>query len=371
MKQLYSFVFNEIKNLNLYFVSCIIALQILGLVSLYSATYGTDGENLFLFKRQLIWITFSWLTFFIISHSSVNLISKILWPLFWLQLIVLVLVLFFGKEIYNAKRWLDLGLFHYQASETLKFILTLLVAKEISKKPLRQPLNFKDLIKFCAWILPPVILVLKQPDLGTAGIILLMILTIFLFNGIERQTLISLFLIFLISVPLAWNFILKPYQKARITSFIKPGEDPQGTGYNVIQSKIAIGSGQFFGKGFKQGTQNKLQFLPERHTDFIFSVLSEEYGFTGSALTLILFFLIISFIFNLAGQTRDRLSCFFCIGIGSFLLWHIILNLAMTMGLFPVVGIPLPLLSYGGSHSLTTMSFLGLAGSIHKNKDLF
>ena len=371
MKHLYLFVFDEIKKINAYFFLCIIVLQTLGLISLYSAAYGTNGENLFLFKQQLIWLSLSWVVFFIFSYSPMALISRILWPLFWLQLVALILVLFFGKEVYNAKRWLDLGLFHYQASETLKLVLIFLVAKEISQKPLGQMLNFKDLIKFCVWTLPPVVLVLRQPDLGTAGIILLMIWTIFLFNGIDKKALISLFFVFLISVPITWNFILKPYQKERIISFIKPGEDPQGTGYNVIQSKIAIGSGQVFGKGFKQGTQNKLQFLPERHTDFIFSVLSEEYGFIGSALTLVLFFLIISFIFNLAGQTKDRLSCFLCIGIGSFLLWHTVLNLAMTMGLFPVVGIPLPLLSYGGSHLLTTMAFLGLAGSIHKNKDLF
>lgn len=364
-------IWDQIKKINLYFLLCIATLQILGLFSLYSVAYGTKGENLFLFKQQIIWISISWLVFFVVGFIRPYFISKILWPLFWINLVALVLVFFYGKEVYSAKRWLDLRLFHYQPSESLKFILTLLVANYLSQRHIGQVLNWKHLTKICVFVLPPVTLVFTQPDLGTAGIVLLMLFSLILFNGIEKKIFIGLFVAFLISMPLAWNFILQPYQKARITSFMTPGKDPQGTGYNVIQSKIAIGSGQLLGKGFKQGTQNKLQFLPERHTDFIFSVLSEEYGFIGSGLTLILFFLMIGFIFNLASLTRSRLSCYFCISSGIFLLWHTILNLAMTMGFFPIVGIPLPLLSYGGSHMLTTMAFLGLVASIHRTKDLF
>ena len=371
MKTLYLLFLDQIKKIGLSFLFCIVALQTLGLLSLYSAAYGAYGENLFLFKQQMVWILLGWIGFFIIYYSKVNFISKAIWPLFLINVLCLILIFFLGKEVYNAKRWLDLGLFHYQPSETLKFILTLLIAKQLSKKNLSRTLNFKNLIGLCALIFPPVVLVLFQPDLGTAGIILLMLSVLILFKGLEKKALISLFVLFLISTPIAWSFLLKPYQKSRITSFIKPGEDPQGTGYNVIQSKIAIGSGQIFGKGFKQGTQNKMQFLPERHTDFIFSVLSEEYGFLGSSLTLVLFFFMISFIFKMASQSRDRLSCYFCIGAGSFFLWHIVLNLAMTMGFFPVVGIPLPLYSYGGSHTLTAMAFLGLVASIHRTKDLF
>ena len=371
MKFLYPFFWSEIKKINFYFLFFILALQILGLVSLYSAAFGTDGSNLFLFKQQLIWLFLGWIGFFSICYSKFSLIFKVIWPLFFLNVAALILVLFLGKEVYSAKRWLDLGLFYFQPSETLKLILTLLITEKLSRRPLARVLDFKDLLKLAFLILPPVLLVFFQPDLGTAGIIFLLLSTLILFQGIEKRTLLGLCAVLLISSPLAWSFILKPYQKSRIISFIKPGADPQGTGYNVIQSKIAIGSGRIFGKGFKKGTQNKLQFLPERHTDFIFSVLSEEYGFMGSGLTLVLFFLMISSIFKLAGQTRDRLSCYSCIAVGSFFLWHIVLNLAMTMGFFPVVGIPLPLFSYGGSHTLTAMAFLGLAASIHRNKDLF
>lgn len=371
MKFLYTVFIEQIKKMNIYFLICIAVLQTMGLLSLYSASYGTDGSSIFLFKQQLSWLVLSWLVFLCICYSNINLISKSIWPLYLINVICLILVFFIGEEAYSAKRWLNLGIFYYQPSETLKLILILLTAKQLSQRQMGQVLQMTDLIKLCIFIIPPVLMVFIQPDLGTAGIILLMISTLILFAGIEKKIFISLILIFTISVPLAWTFILKPYQKSRITSFIKPGADPQGTGYNVIQSKIAIGSGQVFGKGFKKGTQNKLQFLPERHTDFIFSVLSEEYGFLGSSFTLVLFFLIISFIFNMARQSRNRLNCYFCIGIGAFFLWHVTLNTAMTMGLFPVVGIPLPLLSYGGSHIITSMAFLGLVASIYRNKDLF
>ena len=371
MKKFYLLFFNQTKKINLSFLLCILALQTLGLISLYSASYGTQGENLYLFKQQILWFLLGWLVFFFIYYSKMHFFSKMIWPLFFINFFALILIFFIGKEAHNTTRWLDFGVFHYQPSETLKFSLSLLIAKELSKENLNHSLNYKHLLKLCVLIFPPIILVFIQPDLGTAGVILLIISVLLLFRGIERKFLLTLFTVFIISSPLAWKFLLKPYQKSRITSFIKPGQDPQGTGYNVIQSKIAIGSGQLLGKGFRKGTQNKLQFLPERHTDFIFSVLSEEYGFFGSSLTLLLFFFLIFFIFNLASQSRDRLNCYFCISSGAFFLWHISLNLAMTMGLFPVVGIPLPLLSYGGSHTLTAMAFLGLTASAIKRKDLF
>jgi len=360
-------VFKHIKSLNGFFLLFILTLQGFGLLSIYSASY----ERLYLFKQQIIWILLSWLVFFILSQIKSSFISKTLWPFFWIHILALLLLFFVGKEVYNSKRWLDLGVFNYQPSETLKLALLLLTSKTIAQKPFGEPFYFINLLPFVAFIVPPLLLVLFQPDLGTAGILFIMTGSLILFQGVEKKTLFTFFILFTASLPLIWSFVLKPYQKSRVVSFIKPEKDPQGSGYNVIQSKIAIGSGQLFGKGFKQGTQNKLQFLPERHTDFIFSVLSEEYGFLGSFFILSLFFIMIAYIFNLARLSRDRLSCYFCLSAGFFLLWHVVLNLAMTMGLFPVVGAPLPLLSYGGSHLLTTMAFLGLCAGVHKDKDLF
>ena len=360
-------ILRGIKTFNWAFLLGILALQVIGLISIFSASF--ESSNVF--KQQIFWILLSWLAFFIVSYLKTSFISLVLWGAYGLNVLALILVFFVGKEVYQAQRWLDLGFFHYQPSETLKLVLLLLTAKKLSQRALGQNLSFLEILSFLLFILPPLALVLSQPDLGTAGITLISVVSLLLFNGIEKKSLLVFIIGFIVSLPLAWNFVLKPYQKARIQSFLQPGEDPQGRGYNVIQSKIAIGSGQIFGKGFRKGTQNNLQFLPERHTDFIFSVLSEEWGFLGSALTLSLFLGLILFIFYLAGQSRDRLSCYFCLSAGFFLFWHSFLNLAMVMGLFPVVGIPLPLVSYGGSQTLTVMIFLGITAGIYKEKNLF
>ena len=311
-----------------------------------------------------------WVLFFSLSYSTTRWIRLFIWPLFFINILCLILA-FLTSQQGDPKRWLDLGFFNYQPSETLKFILTLLLSTQLAKTALKSKLDFKNCFGLLILIGPPVLLVLFQPDLGTAGLILLIMAVLILFKGLKTEVLFFILVTSLISAPVFWHVLLKPYQKSRLVSFIKPGEDPKGTGYNIIQSKIAIGSGQIFGKGFKKGTQHNLEFLPERHTDFIFSVLSEEYGFLGSSLTLILFFLLLYLIFSLGSQCRDRLSAYLCVGTGAFLLWHIVLNVAMTMGIFPVVGIPLPFFSYGGSHTITLMAFLGLVASIHKQKDLF
>ncbi len=367
----YHFILNYFKKTGIAFLSLILILQIIGLLVLYSATHGAYIENVSLFRQQILWLSLGWMVFFIISNINYSLLSKLILPLYIFHIILLILIPFIGKEIFHAKRWIDLGLFNYQPSETLKFILVLLTAQQLSKRKLRTPLNLKDLLIYSTFIFIPILIILKQPDLGTAGIILLVIVVMILFNGVKKKIFLSLVIASLISLPIVWNFVLKPYQQSRITTLLQPRKDPRGSGYNIIQSKVAIGSGQFFGKGFGKGTQNRLQFLPERHTDFIFSVLSEEYGLFGSTLTLVLFFILISYMFKLASISRARLNCYFCIGAGSFFLWHVFLNVAMTMGLFPVMGAPLPLMSYGGSHTLTSMAFLGLIASVNRRKDFF
>ena len=370
MKRLYLLIWESLKKTGFGFLFCVLALQALGLSSLYSAAQSAAPAGFGLFHRQMLWLALGWAVFFIIQKGGIRFVAKIIKPLLFFNFIGLILLFVIGREIYGTKRWLDLGFFHWQPSETLKFTLTLWAAWFLSKRPFAKPLGFLDLAPLGLVALPLVGLVFYQPDLGTAGALCLMSATLVLFQGLERKALIALCLAVIAAAPVGWHF-LKPYQKSRIRAFIYPEEDPQGAGYSVIQSKIAIGSGQMTGKGWGAGSQNKLQFLPERHTDFIFSVLSEEYGFLGSSLILLLFFCLILSHFQLAGQTKDRLSCWFCLAGGVFFLWHAGLNLAMTMGAFPVVGIPLPLLSYGGSHTLTAMAFLGLKAGIHKTKDLF
>ena len=360
-----------LKKFDPFLVIVILILQSIGLLALYSATHEAYSENISLFTQQIIWIILSWIAFFIISYTNHSVIIKYIWSAYWFHIVILILTLVIGKEIFGTKRWIDLGFFNYQPSETLKIVLMVLVAKQLSLRKFQSPFNLQDLILFIGIISMPISLVLIQPDLGTSGMILLIVSIMILFNGIKKRLFMILMTLSLISLPMAWNFVLKPYQKERIVSFVDPEKNPRGSGYNVIQSKIAIGSGKIFGKGFKKGTQNRLQFLPERHTDFIFSVISEEYGLVGSTFTLALFFALIAYIFRLASLSRDRFSCYLCIGSGLFFLWHVTLNTAMTMGLFPVVGAPLPLLSYGGSHMITSMCFLGLVAHVYKKKRLF
>lgn len=370
MKKLYLLVWESLKKTGFGFLFCVLGLQVLGLSSLYSAAQSVGHVGFGLFHKQMLWIALGWVVFFVIQKGGIRFIVKIIKPLLVFNLIGLILLFVMGREIYGTKRWLDLSFFHWQPSETLKFTLTLWTAWFLSQRPFVKALGFVDLASLSLVVLPLVGLVFYQPDLGTAGVLCLMSATLVLFQGVQRKALITACLIIVAVVPVGWHF-LKPYQKSRIRAFIHPEEDPQGAGYSVIQSKIAIGSGQITGKGWGAGSQNKLKFLPERHTDFIFSVLSEEYGFLGSSLILLLFFFLILLHFQLAGQTQDRLSCWFCLAGGVFFLWHVGLNLAMTMGVFPVVGIPLPLLSYGGSHTLTAMAFLGLKSGIYKSKDWF
>ena len=365
------FIKDHFRKIRPDFLAAVFLLQIIGLFALYSATAGAYSSNSRLFYRQGLWLLAGWVVFFIIYGLHYRWLYKTRWILYGSHLIFLVLTLVFGKGDDAVNRWLDLGFVNYQPSETLKFVLVLIAAGLLSHRKFKQSLSLREFVGYGLIILLPVSLVVIQPDLGTAGLTLLITGSLILFNGIRRKVFIVASLCFLSSLPLAWHFMLEPYQKNRVISFVQPQKDSQGTGYNVIQSKIAIGSGRFYGKGFTKGTQHQLQFLPERHTDFIFSVISEEYGFFGSLITLGLFWILIFLILNSASTSKDRLGCYLCLGTGAFLFWHTFLNIAMTMGLFPVVGAPLPLISYGGSHILTTMAFLGLVASVNKRKEFF
>ena len=373
MKNLYFFLTKHFRRIDLQLIVLVSALQGMGLVTLYSATGGAYSSNEFLFTRQIVWLCLGWAGFFILYGIDYSLLKKAVWPLYFIHIALLLFVLFAGGggEGSQVNRWIRLGFFNYQPSEFLKFVLVALVAHRLSLREFKKPLSARQIMEYGALIAPPVILTAAQPDLGTAGIIVLTVASLILFNGVSKQSFLLILAVFCVSAPVAWNFVLKPYQKNRVTSFIHPEKDPRGSGYNIIQSKIAIGSGRLYGKGFSRGTQHQLQFLPERHTDFIFSVLSEEYGFLGSLGTLTLFLLIVFLMISYASFARERFGCYLCLGAGMFLFWHILLNLAMVMGLFPVTGSPLPLMSYGGSHTLTTMAFLGLTASVNKRKDLF
>ena len=253
----------------------------------------------------------------------------------------------------------------------MKFIMVLVLARILSQRESTKPLGLGELVFPLIMILIPFILTVKQPDLGTAGMILAVSGSILLFVGVKRSILIFMAITFVVAAPIVWNFGLREYQKNRVLTFLSPGRDPRGSGYNSIQSKIAVGSGKILGKGFRKGTQSQLEFLPERHTDFIFSVLSEEHGFIGSVTTLGLFVILYLMCIRIAMNARDKAGALIVVGAFAYMFWHVFVNMSMVIGLLPIVGVPMPLLSYGGSSMLSTMTGLGLVSSVAYRRYLF
>jgi rod shape determining protein RodA len=274
-------------------------------------------------------------------------------------MLLLVVVLFYGKTIGGSTRWLDLGPFTLQPSEPAKLGVILLRARYYARRAKPGGLGMRDLLPAVPIVGVPFVLIAIQPDLGTAGLIVLVAGSMTFFLKIERRTLISLIVLAMVSLPLGW-YMMEAYQKRRILMLFFPETDALGAGYHVLQSKIAVGSGMLAGKGYMEGTQNILSFLPEQHTDFIFSVLAEEFGFIGSASMLLLFLLLILFGLNIAHAARDAFGTILAVGITAMIFWQSIINVGMVLGLMPVVGMPLPLISYGGSSLVTVLLALGL-----------
>lgn len=360
------------KRLDLNFAFVILSLNLIGLINLYSATHGVHiDESTRLFWQQILWLFVGWVVFFTVTFVDYQFFARAAYALFVLNLLALLAVSFVGTTSLGAQRWLDLGFFRYQPSETMKLVLVVILAKFLSQVHRPNGLGYKDLLLPAAITSLPFGLTVVQPDLGTAMLLALICMGMLLFVRVRRGILISAGAIILIAAPLIWNFALKEYQKNRVLTFLSPGRDPRGTGYNSIQSKIAVGSGQILGKGFRKGTQSQLEFLPERHTDFIFSVLSEEHGFVGSVTTFGLFLVLYFMGLRIAAQARDKFGALLVVGVLSYLFLHMIINVGMVIGLLPIVGVPLPLLSYGGSSMLTTMLGLGLISSVAYRRYLF
>lgn len=361
-----------LKRLDFNFVVTILGLNIIGLIILYSATHGVHlTTTTRLFWQQFFWLIAGWSVFFTITVIDYQFFKRAAYVFYGFNLMALVAVMLFGRTFYGAQRWLDLGFFKYQPSETMKVMIVLVIAKILSTTKAPNGLGVKDLMKPLILTLIPVGLTIKQPDLGTGLLIFAISLSMVLFVKVKKSILIFALISGVIASPLVWSFGLKPYQKQRVLTFLTPGKDPRGTGYNSIQSKIAVGSGKVLGKGFRKGTQSQLEFLPERHTDFIFSVLSEEFGFIGSMSAFTLFIVLFISSLRIAQQAPDKFGALVIVGITALLFWHMFINIGMVIGILPIVGVPLPLLSYGGSSMLTTMGGLGLISGVAYRKYLF
>jgi rod shape determining protein RodA len=364
---------NFLSRIDLRLIGLIFTLNIIGLINLFSATHGPHSKEVeTLFIQQIVWLTAGWTIFFVMTFIDYVWINRVVWLMYIVNVGALVYVDFFGKIVLGGQRWIDLHFFRYQPSETMKMCLILVLSKIlITRNPEGPGMGLRDLLFPLALLLVPFVLTMKQPDLGTAMMLMFIGGTLLFFVKIRTSILITILVLGTVAMPVLWKYALKDYQKHRIYTFISPDSDPQGKGYNSIQSRIAVGSGQFFGKGFRQGTQSQLEFLPERHTDFIYSVLSEEWGFVGSIAVLTTFIVLFLVCFEIAARARDKFGALIVIGVTAYLFWHMFVNIGMVIGLLPIVGVPLPLLSYGGSGMLTTMLGMGLISSVAYRRYLF
>lgn len=345
------------------------ALIFIGMVLIFSASRVISQSLGALFARQIIWSAIGFAALALLARIDFHLWTRSAGFLYFLMLLILSLVLFFGHGRSETQRWFKLGVLYLQPSEPAKIFFIFVLASYIARHK-DTILQFSTVfIAALFFLLPPMFLILMQPNLGTAFVLIPIFFAMFYVAGAPKKNLFALFSIGLASLPVLWLF-LKDYQKQRIMVFLNPGIDPLGSGYNLLQSKIAIGSGGFFGKGFLRGTQTHLAFLPEHHTDFIFSVLAEEWGFLGSAILLFVYLLFLMEILKVASDTRDRAGTIITVGCGAMFATQIFVNIAMTMGFLPVVGIPLPFLSYGGSSLITSLAAVGIILNI-KSRETF
>jgi rod shape determining protein RodA len=286
-------------------------------------------------------------------------------PLFYTTVVGLLLVTFvLGVTIFNSRRWIPLfGGVHLQVSEFAKLVIVLLVARYLSAVR-NDRVEWRELLKLSALVAVPMILVMKQPDLGTSLTYIPILAAGIYLVGLRWQYWAAILAMALLLIPAGWYFYLKDYQKARLTTFVDPERDPKGSGYQVIQSKIAVGSGGMTGKGVTKGSQTQLRFLPVPHTDFIMAAFGEEHGFVGVLVVLGLYLLLIMQVVQNAQAAPDKAGIYICMGIGMLLLFHVLVNVGMVIGRMPVTGIPLPLMSYGGSSVLTTFMMLGLVNNV-------
>ncbi len=356
-------LFQKIKNLDYILLISVIALSVISVFVMYS----TDGgEILFHTKNHFVKLAVFFPLMIVVAFFNIKFWHNFSYIVYLLVIILLIYVSFFGIKASGSKRWMDVYFFVLQPSELMKIAIIMCLAKYYHRLKIENVNSFTSITIVLSIIFIPTIFVISQPDLGTSILIALSGLIILWLGGVKIKYFIYSFITFLISLPFIISF-LKPYQKLRILTFLDPDRDPLGAGYQIIQSKIAIGSGGLNGKGFLKGTQSYLDFLPEKHTDFIFTLFSEEFGFIGSVILLIIYSIIIFRIIRIGSISRSNFARLFCFGYAFAIFIYIVVNLSMVLGLLPIVGSPLPIMSYGGSSMLATMIGFGIVLSAKIN----
>lgn len=360
-----------ISKMNWPLLGLCVILFTMGVLNLYSASGFRLEEGVAVnpfYRKQLIWGAMGLVGMLFFLLFDYRHLKTLAWPIFIITVCLLVAVPVFGKTIYGAKRWISLGFFNLQPSELAKIATLLIGARLLSRRQGRLGWGELMIVLMVGGI--PAGLIVIQPDLGSALNLLLLLGGIILYRGLTARVLKTLLIITPLLLPLGW-FFLHDYQKQRILTFLNPGRDPLGAGYHIIQSQIAIGSGRIWGKGFLEGTQSQLRFLPEKHTDFAVAVFSEEWGFVGSMVLLGLFCLFLYSIYATARDAKDRFGSFLAAGVYFYFFWQICINMGMVLGLMPVVGIPLPFISYGGSATVVNLCLIGLVLNVSMRRYVF
>ena len=359
-------IFQKIKNLDYVLLICILLLGIISAFSMYS----TDGGEILYHTQSHVskFLIFFPLMFFL-SFLNIKFWHFSGYILYFIILLSLIWASLYGIKASGSQRWISLYFINIQPSELMKVAIIVCLAKFYHRIQLDKVNSFKNIIISLTILILPIMLVISQPDLGTSILIALSGLIVLWLAGLNIKYFLYSFLTLVISMPFAISF-LKPYQKLRILTFLNPDRDPLGAGYQIIQSKIAVGSGGLTGKGFLKGTQSYLDFLPEKHTDFIFTLFSEEFGFLGSIILLSIYALIIFRVIKIGSISRSYFAKIFCYSFGTSIFVYIAINMSMVLGLLPIVGSPLPIMSYGGSSMLATMIGFGivLSAKIHSQQ---
>ncbi|MCX5881693.1 MAG: FtsW/RodA/SpoVE family cell cycle protein [Deltaproteobacteria bacterium] len=369
-----------IQNFDWMLLIITLLLAASGLITLYSAARAGLPITQAFYLKQFMWYGIGFVIMIVSFLISYKQFDQYAYAAYAICIFLLAAVLLVGKLVAGSKRWLVFGAISFQPSELAKVAVILVLSRYYSRTASTKGMRLRDLVIPTLLIGIPFALIVKQPDLGTAVMILLIAATLTVFIKIEKRAMIAIVSFGPVAIPMIW-LLLKGYQKQRILTFLEPDRDPLGAGYHIIQSKIAIGyhiiqskiaigSGMLSGKGFLEGTQNALSFLPEHHTDFIFSVLAEDWGFIGSVAVLSLFLILIVWGLNIAHGCRDPFGALLAVGITALIGWEVFINIGMVMGLMPVVGIPLPFISYGGSAILTMMLCMGILMNISMRKYL-
>lgn len=360
-----------LTNIDWVLIGLVVTVCLLGIVNIYSATAPYKIVGMSYYLKQFYWMLLGITIALLVCSIDYHILEDLSYWFYGFLILLLIAVLIFGRRSMGATRWLNLGFFTIQPSELMKLVIIATLARFFNNYQSVGGLTVKEMLIPLGLLALPAALIMKQPDLGTATLVILIASSMVMYVGLRWSTVITFAAVTLPMAWISWSFLLRQYQKNRVLDFLDPERSRLGSGYHIIQSKIAVGSGGFTGKGFIKGTQSQLRFLPEQHTDFAFSVFAEEWGFIGSLLLIIIYLSLVLWGLNIARRCNDRFGGLLAVGVTAMLFWHIVINMGMVIGLFPVVGVPLPFFSYGGTSMITSMVGIGLLHNISMRRFMF